>query len=243
MLSRPASSFLAHAFSWHAVFALSSGLMVCLAIVVRLALPRHQPASQASYGALLTSLFGLALRTRALQRRAIYQFCLFGAFSLFWTTTPLLLADVYHLTQKGIALFALAGVAGAISAPIAGRVADRGWSRPATCAGMLCVVAAFLLSRVGTPGSNVSLAFLVAAAILLDFGTTANLVLGQRTIFSLGAAYRGRLNGLYLAALFAGGAIGSALGGWSYAHGGWVLASWIGLALPIMALAYYATEF
>jgi hypothetical protein len=42
-------------------------------------------------------------------------------------------------------------------------------------------------------------------------------VLGQRAIFSLGAEYRSRLNGLYMATFFVGGAIGSALGGWAYA--------------------------
>jgi len=82
---------------------------------------------------------------------------------------------------------------------------------------------------------------LVAAAILLDFGVTTNLVLGQRAIFALGAAYRSRLNGLYMATFFAGGALGSAIGGWTYAHGGWSLACWAGLGLPVIALAYYAT--
>jgi hypothetical protein len=41
-------------------------------------------------------------------------------------------------------------------------------------------------------------------AILLDFGATANMTLGQRAIFSLGAELRGRLNGLYVAAFFIG---------------------------------------
>ncbi len=45
----------------------------------------------------------------------------------------------------------------------------------------------------------------------------ANLVLGQRAIFALGADMRSRLNGLYFALFFAGGALGSALGGWVYA--------------------------
>jgi predicted MFS family arabinose efflux permease len=86
----------------------------------------------------------------------------------------------------------------------------------------------------------------VAAAILLDFGVTTNLVLGQRAIYVLGAAYRSRLNGLYMATFFAGGAISSAIGGWAYAayaQGGWSLACWTGLALPVIALAYYATGF
>ena len=55
------------------------------------------------------------------------------------------------------------------------------------------------------------------------FGVTVSGVLGQRAIYGLGAGVRSRLNGLYMAAYFAGGAAGSALCGWSYAHGGWSL--------------------
>jgi len=39
-----------------------------------------------------------------------------------------------------------------------------------------------------------------------------------------------------------GGAIGSALGSWAYAYGGWMLASMLGLSMPVAALLYYCTE-
>jgi len=107
---------------------------------------------------------------------------------------------------------------------------------------MLAVAGAFLLSRVGAHGSPLSLGLLVVAGIVLDFGVTTNLVIGQRAIFVLGAEYRSRLNGLYMATFFAGGAIGSAAGGLAFAHGGWPLASWLGFALPVAALLYFATE-
>jgi predicted MFS family arabinose efflux permease len=71
---------------------------------------------------------------------------------------------------------------------------------------------------------------------------TANMAPGQRMIFSLGAESRGRLNGLYVATFFVGCAIGSALGGWAYAKGGWTLTAWVGFASPIAALAYFTTE-
>jgi predicted MFS family arabinose efflux permease len=168
---------------------------------------------------------------------------MFAAFSLFWTTTPLLLAGpIFHLTQGGIALFALAGVAGAIAAPIAGRVADSGWSKPATGIAMACVVVAFLLTHLAPTGSPLALGLLVTAAILLDFGVSANMALSQRAIFALGAEYRSRLNGLYMTIFFLGGAVGSAVGGWAFAHGGWTLTSWIGIALPVIAALYFASE-
>jgi predicted MFS family arabinose efflux permease len=181
--------------------------------------------------------------TPVLRRRAFYQACMFAAFSLFWTTTPLLLAGPeFGLSQGGIALFALAGVAGAIASPIAGRFADRGWTKAATAFAMLAVAGAFLITHIGAHGSPLALGLLVAAGILLDFGATTNLVLGQRAIFVLGAEYRSRLNGLYMATFFAGGALGSALGGLAFAHGGWAMASWLGFALPVIALLYFFTE-
>jgi predicted MFS family arabinose efflux permease len=104
------------------------------------------------------------------------------------------------------------------------------------------VALAFVITHLAPLGSKASLGLLVAAAVLLDMGVSANLVLGQRAIYALGAELRSRLNGLYMATFFAGGAIGSALGGWSYAHWGWGVTSLIGMALPLMALAYFRTE-
>ena len=153
-----------------------------------------------------------------------------------------LAGPAFSLSQSGIALFALAGAAGTVAAPIAGRLADRGWSRPATAGAMILGASAFLVTHLVPEGSTLSLGLFVAAAILLDFGATVNIVLGQRAIFALGAESRSRLNGLYMATFFAGGAIGSAAGGWAFAHGGWAWASWAGMALPIAALLYWMTE-
>jgi NAD(P) transhydrogenase subunit beta len=94
----------------------------------------------------------------------------------------------------------------------------------------------------GSTSEGLFVLILVAAAILLDFGVSANVTLGQRAIFALGPEYRGRLNGLYMATFFAGGALGSALGGWAYAYGGWLLASSVGVMLPVVALLCFATE-
>lgn len=243
MLARPASSFIASVSSWHVVYLVSGTLMVLLAMVLRVALPRRTPTARVRYGALLASMGHLVMTTPLLRRRALYQACLFAAFSLFWTTIPLLLAGPeFHLSQRGIGWFALAGVAGAVAAPIAGRLADRGLSRAATGAAMLISALAFVLSRLGEVGSTTSLALLVAAAVLLDFGVQGNVVLGYRALFMLGAETRSRLNGLYMATFFLAGAAGSAVGTFAYARGGWALASSIGLALPLVALVYFATE-
>ncbi len=218
---------------------------------VPLVLPRHEAGMSTWLGLLLATACGLIaaniyyaqpLRTPILRRRAIYQACLFGAFSLFWTAVPLQLANCYHLSQDGIALFALVGVTGAVAAPLAGRMADRGWSKPVTALAMSSVGATLLLGLLGSSASGPGLLILAAAAILLDFGVASNGVLGQRAIYALDAAARGRLNGLYMATFFGGGAIGSALGGWSYAEGGWPLTMAAGLLLPVVAVAYFLTE-
>ena len=243
MLARPAASFLSELLSWHAVYIISAAIMVGLAILLRVVLPTRVPHTKLHYGQLLSSMGHLALHTPVLQRRALYQACMFAAFSLFWTTTPLLLASpAFGLTQNGIALFALAGAAGAIASPIAGRVADRGWTKLATAFAMVLAIVAFFIGHVSGSGSLLALITLTLSGIMLDFGVQTNLVLGQRAIFTLSAEHRSRLNGLYMATFFGGGAIGSALGGWAYASGGWNLASWFGIAFPVIALLAFLTE-
>lgn len=237
MLARPVASFITSLISWHAVFLFSAIVLTILVIVLRIVLPPRHPQAKLGYGQLLASMGGLILRTPDLQRRAFYQACMFGAFSLFWTTVPLLLTDVFHLTQAGIALFALAGVAGVFAAPIAGRVADHGLVRGATCVALVLGAAAAVLAYLGATPTAAGLAVLVAAAILIDFGMAATMVLGQRVIFSLQPEIRGRLNGLYMTAFFLSGAVFAGLGAWTYAVGGWGLAMLVAGTLPVVALA------
>ena len=243
MLSRPLSSLVADAFGWHAIFALSATAVFILAIVLWKVLPTRKPKSDITYIALLGSMWQLLVTTPILRRRATYHACLFATFSLFWTTAPLLLSSpAFHFSQRAIALFALVGVAGSLAAPVAGRIADRGWTKPATGVAIIAVIVSVLLPLLFQSSSIVGITALVVSAIILDAGVSANLVLGQREIFSLGPEIRSRLNGLFMAIFFFGGAIGSAIGGWSYAVGGWNAVLWIGVVFPVLALLYFASE-
>lgn len=244
MFSRPIASLLTDFFSWHAVFFLSAALMSIIAVLLHFFLPPRTPVTSGlRYRQLLASMSQLFLRMAVLRRRAIYQAFMFGAFCLFWTATPLLLGGpAFHLSQTGIAIFALVGVSGAVAAPFAGRFADRGKSRIATIISMTAAIVSFAMTHLFPLGSNASIGCLVIAAILLDAGITANLVLGQRAIFSLPAKYRSRLNGLYIATIFVGGAFGSSIGAWAFDRGGWNLTSLVGLSLPSLALLYFGTE-
>lgn len=244
MLSRPIAGFMTDLISWHAVFYFSAGLMAVIAVVLFLFLPERRPNSlNIHYADLIASMGQLVLRHSILRRRALYQACMFSAFCLFWTAAPLLLAGPeFRLSQTGIGYFALVGVGGVVFAPIAGIMADRGFTNISTTLALGAGALAFGMTRLVPLGSLSSLALLTLAAILLDAGVSSNLVLGQRAIFSLPAEFRGRLNSIYIATIFIGGAFGSFIGAWAYANGGWNLTSWIGFALPTLGLICFATE-
>lgn len=243
MVSRPLASLVAGYGGWHAVFAGAALALAGLAAVLHHKLPQRVPAAGPRYPQLIKSLWHLFATTPVLRRRSAYHAALFGAFSLFWTTAPMMLQQPqFHLTQAGIALFALVGMAGAIASPVAGRLADSGHTRSATGIALLLGVVSFVLPLVAPGSRTLSLALMVAASIVLDMGVAANLVLGQRAIYALGAEVRSRLNGIYFALFFAGGAAGSSFGGWVYATHGAAAAMIAGLVFCGLGLAYWLTE-
>ena len=240
MLSRPMSSFVAHLFGTRSIFAFSAVAIVGLAASLRAWLPRRQPHGM-PYRRALASLGPLLAKTPTLHRRGFYQGVLFGCFSLFWTAAPLLLEGTrFNFTQVGIGIFALVGAGGAIASPFAGRAADAGHGQRVTGLSLLFATAAFLIALAG--GLLISWPLLVVAALVLDMAVAAHLVVGQRDIFALAPDARGRLNGLYLALFFAGGALGSFVAGIAYAHGGWTAACLVGLAFTLAGLVCFLME-
>jgi predicted MFS family arabinose efflux permease len=235
LLARPLSSLIADHFGWRAVFGGDAVVILVLALVLALALPRRRPRRAHSYGTLIASLWSLFRSFPELRRRAFGQAFLFGAFSLFWTSVPLELAARHGLSQSGIALFALAGAGGALAAPLAGRLADRGWARPASLLG----IGAVGISYIGA-GLYDRLWLLVLAAIILDAGVQTNHVIAQRAILALDHTAAGRLNSLYITIFFFGGAAGSAIAAPLFLIG-WSAVAMAGAVFALGALAFWLT--
>lgn len=236
LLARPLASLIAYVAGWRTVFAVSAVFMALLAVLLRARLPRVAPKADHSYGSLIASLLRLYKTEPTLRRRAAYQCAAFAAFSLYWTAAPLLLISEFGFTQRGIAVFALVGAAGAISAPLAGRFADAGYCRSGSALSLLLVIVSFGLSALGA--AEHSVAVLALAGVALDFGVQANNVFSQRTIYALAPELRARLNGAYMAVFFAGGAAGSAMASPLLLSGGWPLVATVGAILPALALVW-----
>lgn len=243
MLSRPLSSVIGGWLGWHASYAVLAAAIVVLLFALARSMPSLPPRQNMTYPALLSSLAALWRAEPLLRERALSVALCFGAFSAFWGMVALRLAEApFGLHANGIALFALAGVSGAISAPLAGRLGDAGKARTATLAAHACVVLAALLAWLGGnaqlyASTTPALATLVAAAILLDAGTIGDLTLGRREINLLRPEARGRINGLYTGVFFVGGAVGSALAGLAWAHAGWNGTCLAALGFGLAALA------
>jgi predicted MFS family arabinose efflux permease len=237
MLARPFASFVAQLWGWRSVFYSSAGLMALLAIPLAYCIPRRQPTGTESYGAVLRSMISLTLQHRRLRLRAAYQAALFAAFNLFWTAAPLVLLRELHYTQRGVALFALAGAGGALAAPLAGWMADRGQARLSTFLAHAILVLGFVAAgAVGAAGMVVAFAF---TAFLIDAAVQLNQVTGQTIIFEISREARGRINSIYMTSLFIVGASGSLIGSATYAAGGWVLSAAIGAAIGTGSLAFF----
>lgn len=241
MLARPFSSVVAAALGWRAVFGISALLMTALALVLWRALPQRVPHCSQGYARTMASLPGIVLRTPMLRRRALYQGMLFAGFQAFWTAAPLALAHEFGMGQGGIALFALAGAAGALVAPWAGRLADRGLTRPATGGAIFVALLSFGIGAVAV--SHRSIAGLVLAGLLLDGAVQLCNVLSLRSLYMLAPELRGRLNGLFLTSIFLCAALASGLAAALYAFHGWGALCLLGGGFALVALLFYLTEF
>ena len=236
LLARPLSSLVADHFGWRAVFIGAAALMLVISVVIGMTMPKWQPAHRASYGQLLKSLGQLFYREPVLRQRALYQGLMFAAFSLFWTAVPMVLSREFGLSQSQIAIFSLVGAIGAVAAPISGRLADAGHTRRASQLAMILAAVSFLPAFINPFYGVIGLA---VTGIALDFAVQMNMVLGQRAVYALGTANRGRLNALYMISIFIGGAFGSSVASSLYEHFSWLAIAAVGSALSLVTLIVF----
>lgn len=246
LLTRPVASLVAGWWGWRNFYAGLGVIDLFLALALFRWLPRRYSGATVRYSALIASLGSLLRREPVLRSRAVTAALCMAAFSAFWTAIGLRLAQApFGLGSGGLALFAAVGVAGAIVAPLAGRAGDRGWTRTGTLVAHIVTLAGTILAGIGGAGwfglsvtehSTLSLVLLGCAAIAIDAGATADQTLGRRAINMLDPAARGRLNGLFVALFFVGGAFGAIAAGAAWTWAGWTGVCVVGALSSTMAL-------
>lgn len=222
LLSRVVSGAIGQFFGWRAVFGAASLGVAVVAVLLARGLPRFEAASQKSWGGLMASLWTLWRDHGDLRRAAVAQALLSAGFSAFWSLLALMLARHYDMGAAQAGLFGLAGAAGALAAPLSGRLADRHGPEISARIGVVCALLAFVaMFALPWLGFSGQILLLIASAVLFDFGVQAALVAHQTLVYGIAPEARSRLNALLFTSVFLGMASGSALGGLAFAHWDW----------------------
>ena len=218
LLSRVVSGWVAEQWGWRTMFVVAATSIALLGLAVWARLPRFVPTTNLGYLALLGSLLTLWRRHPALRRAALAQGLLSIGFSAFWSTLAVMLhAAPFHLGSSAAGAFGLAGAAGALAAPLAGRVADRKGPELVTRLGAGLVVLAFLAMALGPD----QLWLIALGAVVFDLGAQAALVAHQAIVYSIEPAARSRLNAVLFVGMFTGMSTGALLGSVVLGRWGW----------------------
>jgi predicted MFS family arabinose efflux permease len=241
LLSRVVSGFVAEHYSWRAMFVAAAVSVAAIGVAAWRGLPSFKPTTHLPYRALIGSLAHLWWHHRALRRAAFAQGLLAMGFSAFWSTLAVMLhAAPFHLGSAVAGAFGLAGAAGALAAPIAGRLADRSGPERVTRLGIGLATVSFGVMALGTTMTpHAQLVLLAIATVGFDLGIQATLIAHQTIVYGIDPASRSRLNAVLFVGMFIGMAAGAGLGSLALAQWGWM--GVIGLAV-VTALAALAVR-
>jgi predicted MFS family arabinose efflux permease len=237
LVARTVSGLVAGGFGFRAVFWVGAAAMLALAAILWRAMPPVASTTDQSYGSLLRSILTLIREQPVLRQRMALGAVGFGCFSVLWTSLAFLLSGPhYNYGNATIGLFGLAGVAGALIAPVAGRLSDHGHGRLAATASLAILLGSWGLLALGRS----SLAPLIAGIVVLDLAVQGLHISNQHTIYALDANARSRLTTAYMTAMFIGGAAMSAITAALYSSGGWSSVCVLGVAVTLAGICVWA---
>lgn len=237
LLSRVVSGVVAEWLGWRIVYILAAVSVVGVLAACWRLLPHFPVHSELGYPALLASLRHLWDHHAVVRRSTLAQAALSVAFSAFWSALALMLQHSYHLGSSVAGAFGLAGAAGSVAAPLAGRLADHKGPRVVAASG-IAIAALCFASMLALPAlpRAAQLALLVLASVGFDFGVQATLVAHQTIVYSADHTARSRLNAILFTGMFLGMAAGSSLSGIVLSRWGWTGISLFATAFSLLAL-------
>ncbi len=249
LLARTFAGWVSHIHGWRWVFAVAALINAAFVPLMWRRMPRLPPRQELRYMEAMRSLWTLVRTQPVLREASLMGALVFASFSCFWTTLVFLLESRYRLGAGVAGTFGLVGAAGALVAPLAGRLSDKHGSRWVISVGIVLLAGSYLLlwaQERATLRLPLHIGALVIGVILLDVGAQMTQVANQTRIFGLDVSARSRLNTVYMVIYFAGAAAGSALSTIVWAHWRWdgvcaLALALIGLAAVRHVLGGYGT--
>ncbi|RAP60080.1 transporter [Achromobacter sp. HZ01] len=237
LLARTVAGALADLGSWRTVYWVAAILMLAMSAALWRLLPRYQSPAGLSYPRLLASILKMFAEEPLFRARSLLGGLLFASFSMLWTPLTFLLASPpYEYNNTTIGLFGLAGAAGAYAANRFGRLADRGLGNLATRAGLLLLLGSWGPIAFG----QASVIALLVGILIQDLAIQGVHVTNSSALYRLRPEARSRLTAGYMTSYFIGGASGSLVSSWLYAHFGWPGVVTAGAVLGGITLVYGA---
>ncbi|MFK4425595.1 MULTISPECIES: MFS transporter [Bacillus] len=238
LLARTFAGILTDVAGWRSVYLFSAALMLLMVFMFIKMLPNvEREVKSLSYPQLIRSVLALFIQERTLRVRSILAMLIFADFSILWTSLVLPLSTPpIALSHSAIGAFGLVGVAGALAAARAGKLADQGYGQRTTG----IALALLLISWLFISYIEQSLIALVIGIVLLDLAVQAIHVTNQTMILPLHTEARSRLTAGYMVFYSIGSAGGSIASTQIYAHFGWGGVSLLGASVSAFALLFWA---
>jgi len=239
LLARTFAGLLTDLAGWRTVYLVSAAVMLIMVCLFLKVLPTvEREVKSLPYHQLIRSVFTLLKQERTLRIRAVLAMLIFADFSILWTSLVLpLSAPPLALSHSVIGAFGLVGVAGALAAARAGRLADRGYAQRTTG----IALALLLISWLFISYLEQSLFALIVGIVLLDLAVQAVHVTNQALILPLRTEARSRLTAGYMIFYSIGSASGSIASTQVYAYFGWEGVSFLGASISAIAILFWAT--
>ncbi|WP_026882601.1 MFS transporter [Clostridium akagii] len=233
LVSRTFSGILGGYLGWRIVYIIAAIMMIILMVALRKLIPICKPVSSIKYIELLKSMIQLIKTQSVLREASINGAMMFASFSAFWTSLIFLLeSSHYNMGSQAAGLFGLVGISGALAAPLVGKIADKKGPRFITKISIILVIISYIFFLL----FGFKIWGLILGVILLDLGVQSGNVSNQTRVHSLNEEMRNRINTVYMVSFFLGGALGSFLGSYSYAHFGWYGVCIFGITTQIIAV-------
>ncbi|MBJ8077211.1 MFS transporter [Bacillus cereus group sp. N12] len=238
LLARTFAGILTDVAGWRSVYLFSAALMLLMVFMFIKMLPNvEREVKSLSYPQLIRSVLTLFIQERTLRVRSVLAMLIFADFSILWTSLVLPLSTPpIALSHSAIGAFGLVGVAGALAAARAGKLADQGYGQRTTGIALALLLSSWLFISY----MEQSLIALVIGIVLLDLAVQAIHVTNQTMILPLHTEARSRLTAGYMVFYSIGSAGGSIASTQIYAHFGWGGVSLLGASVSAFALLFWA---